>query len=49
MRVKPVKPEHAYFVGAIMPPTSSRPVESAEVTNMAPNFEDFLKMQGQGK
>jgi predicted membrane chloride channel (bestrophin family) len=62
MRVKPIKPEHAYFVGAVTPPTSNPtnshvqvqdvppgPVASAAATNMAPSFEDFLKMQGEGK
>jgi ion channel-forming bestrophin family protein len=50
MRVKPIKPEHAYFAGADMPPTSTPSyVEPVEVPNKVPSFEEFLRMQGQGK
>jgi len=56
MRVRPIKPEHAYFA-AVTPPTSNTAeyVEADKVEAGLPNpaeflsFDDFLKNQGQGQ
>jgi predicted membrane chloride channel (bestrophin family) len=58
MRVKLVKPEHAYFAGTAMPPTSTPNTGQVQVQDVSPGpaefaealqvltFEEFLKMQG---
>jgi predicted membrane chloride channel (bestrophin family) len=58
MRVRPVKPEHAYFVGAVMSPTSTPNTGGVQVQDVLPgpaesagavnvlSFEEFLKRRG---